>query len=67
MVLSNREWVEAMSKVSKEEERLKAFSAGVSGGPYAGISWRGRDEPITISLEVFNPLNMPITASQVGF
>lgn len=66
---SMREWMRALGRVAKEEARAAAFLAGGHRDDASragrGICWRGRDEPITVSVDVANPLDFPITLTDM--
>ena len=60
---SMREWVRALAKVAKEEVRATALLA--AGTKHGAIRWRGRDEPVTVSVEIQNPLHIQVATSEM--
>jgi len=62
---SMRQWVSALGKVAKEEARSAALLSKRHGGSGSGMRWGGRDEPITVSVEVQNPLQISVTLTDL--
>lgn len=56
-----------MGKVAKEEARTRALAGREGGGGAGAVRWRGREEPIAVSVEVLNPLGVPLTLTEASF
>jgi hypothetical protein len=54
-----------MGRVAKEEARTRALTS--NHNTRSAPRWRGRDEAITVGVEVVNPLKVPLTLTEASF